>query len=184
VLDGQVNPVGEALSDADRAAGYVLSCIAHPIGDVTLQSGGSGPGGVGGAAHAGTRSLVRLGAFVGVSALLMTSWNLTNHRPTSWAQASAASSTSGTTVTTGSTASLSATAGAPGAAQATATPGTPGATTSPTSAPTGSNPQPTAKPQPGVTPPPAATPQPGATPQPTAKPKPTPVATATPSKPA
>ncbi|HEX8996587.1 MAG TPA: 2Fe-2S iron-sulfur cluster-binding protein [Ktedonobacterales bacterium] len=91
VLAGQVNPIGEALSEPDRAEGYVLSCIAHPIGDVTLQFPGAVRGAVGaGASPSGMKALVRLGAFVGVGALLMTSWNLTNHRPASWAQASAA----------------------------------------------------------------------------------------------
>ncbi|HEX8732288.1 MAG TPA: 2Fe-2S iron-sulfur cluster-binding protein [Ktedonobacterales bacterium] len=104
VLAGQVNPVGEALSEADRAEGYVLSCIAHPIGDVTLQSGGGSGGaavGAGHAGHAGARALVRLGAFVGVSALLFASWNMTNHRPTSWAAAApvVASPTVGPTAT-------------------------------------------------------------------------------------
>ncbi len=90
VLSGQVNPVGEALSDRDRADGYVLSCIAHPIGDVTLQAAGAGPGGAGamvGAGNTGAKALVRLGAFVGVSALVFASWNMTDHRPASWANA-------------------------------------------------------------------------------------------------
>jgi ferredoxin-NADP reductase len=46
VLSGQVDPVGEALSDTERSAGYVLSCLARPIGEVTLASGGRPPAGV------------------------------------------------------------------------------------------------------------------------------------------
>lgn len=161
VLSGQVNPVGEALADAERSEGYVLSCIAHPIGDVTLQMGaaargGAGVGGAGG--HAGARALVRLGTAVGVSALLLTTWNLTDHRPASWAQAQ--SSVNGSTG---------------------------GGAASPTTSPTPST-QPAATAQPTATPKPAASssssnPAPPP-PPPTATPKPAPVATATPSPPA
>ena len=45
VLDGEVEPVGETLSRSERDEGYVLSCIAQPIGDVTLASGGRPPAG-------------------------------------------------------------------------------------------------------------------------------------------
>ncbi len=174
VLSGQVDPVGEALSDGDRAAGYVLSCIARPIGDVTLQSGGVAPAGAGGgrsggalvgAGNAGARALVRLGTVVGVSALLVTAWNLTDHQPASWAQASAASAvtTGSTTATPGAAASRTGTPQSP--AKATATPASwhgSGATTPP---------PPTAMPSSaGSAPPPA--------PAPTATPKPQPTATA------
>jgi ferredoxin-NADP reductase len=40
VLSGQVSPIGEALTPTEKRAGYVLSCIARPQGDVTLASGG------------------------------------------------------------------------------------------------------------------------------------------------
>ncbi|HZC05644.1 MAG TPA: 2Fe-2S iron-sulfur cluster-binding protein [Ktedonobacterales bacterium] len=166
VLAGQVNPVGEALSDADRAEGYVLSCIAHPIGDVTLQSGGAA-GGMGRSAsggHAGARALVRLGAVVGVSALLFTTWNLTDHRPASWAQAQSSvsgSSGSGASPIVSPTASTQPSA----TAQPTATP-------KPTTSSSSSNPAPA----------PTATPKPAA-PAPIAAPKPTPTCIGTPSKP-
>jgi len=160
VLSGQVNPVGEALSDRDRADGYVLSCIAHPIGDVTLESAGSGPVGAGAAAgvgHAGAKALVRLGAFVGVSALLLTSWNLTNHRPTSWAAAASPAPT---------------TTKAPAAAAAKA----PAATKAPVAHPTATPPSSSSSSAPPAAAP-TATPRPA--PAPTATPKPVPVATAT-----
>ena len=154
VLAGQVNPVGESLSAADRADGYVLSCIAHPIGDVTLQSGGAAPGKAGavaaGAAHAGTKALVRLGAFVGVGALLFTSWNLTNHRPSSWPPvASAAAAGTGKNATTTPTTTAQPTA------QPTATP----KPQNTSSAPAASNP-------PAAAPPPAPAPVATATPSP------------------
>ena len=163
VMSGQVDPVGEALSESDRAAGYVLSCIARPIGDVTLASGGAAPRGAGRATgvpagaggHAGARALVRLGAFVGVSALLLASWNLTNHRPSSWGAASAAGAkNSGASATSGPRAT--------GTVQAGARPTTTPAPPPPTATPASSA---------GAAPPPP--------PQPTATPKPAPVATAT-----
>jgi ferredoxin-NADP reductase len=45
VCDGEVDVKGEALSDSDHQAGYVLSCVAHPLGAVTLESGGTPPKG-------------------------------------------------------------------------------------------------------------------------------------------
>lgn len=178
VLSGQVNPVGEALSPSERAEGYVLSCIAHPIGDVTIESGGAPPKGVArvagaapvGASQAGAKALVRLGAFVGMGALLFTSWNLTDHRPASWAEASAFSST------TGSGATPAATTGATAAPTATAAP-KPTATPKPQSSSSSSSSS-SAPPPPA----PTATPKPAA-PAPTATPKPVSTCVATPSQP-
>lgn len=155
VLAGQVNPVGEALSDADRAEGYVLSCIAHPIGDVTLQSGGAGAGAAAaGAGHAGAKALVRLGAFVGISALLFASWNMTDHRPASWVAAAAPAVAS---PTTGASATPTTHTSTGGSTSAHLTP-----TTAPSKSSAGGG---------------APSPAPTATP----KPKPKPAATATPS---
>lgn len=171
MLAGQVDPVGEALSDAERDEGYVLSCIARPIGDVTIASGGRPPAGVsrrpGAASKAATatrgatRTLVRASALAGVGAIVLGSWNLTNHRPPSWGTASAAP-------------------------QPTVTPTT--ATSSPSPAPTaahtptgGTGAKPTATPQQVQ-----AKPTPTAVtiaPTPTPTPKPAPTCVSTPSKP-
>lgn len=44
LLAGRVGgPNGEGLTPQERAAGYVLSCVAHPLGDVTLASAGTAP---------------------------------------------------------------------------------------------------------------------------------------------
>ncbi len=182
VLEGQVDPVGEALSAADRAAGYVLSCIARPIGDVKLASGGRPPKGAprvaavaGGAAiaAAGRSSAVlavRAGTLVGMGALLLGTWNLTNHRPSSWGTVTAAP------VTTQQV------SGKPGTAAT-----TPGATTTTTTGKSSTTPtRPPAAPTSttasggGGAPPPAPTATP--TPKPTTAPAPTPttcVATST-----
>lgn len=92
VTAGQVSPVGEALSAAERRAGYVLSCIAMPQGDVTIASGGRAPvGGAAGQAVPGAalntrRTAVmrtRFTALLAVGGLVFGSWMLTNHKPAS-----------------------------------------------------------------------------------------------------
>jgi ring-1,2-phenylacetyl-CoA epoxidase subunit PaaE len=109
VLSGQVDPVGEALTARERTEGYVLSCIARPIGDVTLASGGRAPAGgarngvaavAGAASRASTTMTVRMSALVGVGALLMGSWQMTNHRPASWGASAAPAPTQPAVVST------------------------------------------------------------------------------------
>lgn len=151
VRSGQVNPVGEALSDADRSDGYVLSCIAHPIGDVTVEMGGAAaavPGAAqqGVVGHSQAKVLVRLGAVVGVGALLYTSWNLTDHRPSTWAQ---------TSVSAVSPNSRPASGAAPSASPQPPAPA-PTATSAPRSVTSAPQPPATPKPQPVAT----ATPSP------------------------
>jgi ferredoxin-NADP reductase len=103
---GQVDPVGEALSSAERKDGYVLGCLAHPIGDVTIVSGGRPPAGVSrvpgfmpaaGSSSSGrtlvATSFTRVATLVSASALLLGAWNLTNHRPLAWMVAAAANNT-------------------------------------------------------------------------------------------
>jgi ferredoxin-NADP reductase len=43
LLGGRVHPVGAALSPAERQAGYVLGCVARPVGDVVIASAGQPP---------------------------------------------------------------------------------------------------------------------------------------------
>jgi ferredoxin-NADP reductase len=188
VLDGQVAPVGEALSAAERRAGYVLSCIAKPLGDVTLASGGRPPaGGVRGvpdgapipaAAYSRhtTVNRARWAAVFAVGGILFGTWNLTNHMPPSLLAHAAppGAPTSAPTAPGQTPAGQTPTTGT----KPTTTP-TPKPGTTPTPKP-GTPPTPTPKPPPGVTPtprPPAPTP----TPKPPPKPTPTPTATSTPS---
>jgi ferredoxin-NADP reductase len=89
VVEGQAEPAGDMLSEAERSAGYVLSCIARPIGEVALASGGRPPAGVQCIAvprltRAGAITLTRFASIVGLSALVFGVWQLTNHRPASW----------------------------------------------------------------------------------------------------
>jgi ferredoxin-NADP reductase len=171
VSEGQVEPVGEALSDADRQAGYVLSCIAHPIGAVTLESGGTPPKGVpivasvagGAGSGSSSKSAVRVAAVASAAALLLASWNLTDHRPLSWgapaAQSAQPTPSAGSSPSAQSTTSAAATTAATGGGQP-----APTATKAPTGG--GGAPAPTAAPKPA----------------PTATPKPVCTSTATPGK--
>lgn len=186
VLEGQVDPVGEVLSESERQAGYVLSCIARPIGDVTLASGGRPPAGVArrelaaSVGMAGTpRGRVvgglRVAALVGASALVIGAWNLTDHRPASWDVARAAALPTPTLVAspTAGGKGASPTAGSSGSATATPGQGQPTPTVgqgAPTPTVGQGQPAPTATPKPAPTATPAA-------------PKPTPTCTSTPSKP-
>jgi len=174
VLAGQVSPVGEALSAAERRAGYVLSCIAQPVGDVTLAAGGRPPAGgvrnapgnapAPAAARASSRrdavNRVRWAAVFAIGGILFGTWNLTNHMPPSLLAHAA---------------SPGAPTSAPIVQGQTPTGTTPTPTTGTT--PTPGQAQPT--PRPGTTPTPGQA-QPTPTPRPPA-PTPTPKATSTPS---
>lgn len=102
LLAGQVTPAGDALTPAERRAGYVLSCVAQPLGEVTLASGGRPPARVAGrgARSRGAYSKrrhglgwLRAGAVVGVLGLLIGFWNLTTN-PTLTSSASTSTSSS------------------------------------------------------------------------------------------
>jgi ferredoxin len=86
LLSGRAEPAGEALSARARGAGYVLACVAQPMGDVTIASGGEPPreGVMAGARSGparGARWRVRLAALVAVVALMAGCWSLTDHPP-------------------------------------------------------------------------------------------------------
>lgn len=176
ILEGEVDQAGEILSPSEKANGFVLTCIAHPMGQVTLVSGGRPPAGTarrmvagGSGGRSGGKVMgIRLATLVGVSALLFGAWTLTNHQPDSWAAASAAS-TPATQQTTPGTVPASVSPGAQATATGAPTPRSGGGNGG------GGGVIPTATPSGGGSggPPPQAT----ATP----KPKPAPTATSTPS---
>jgi ferredoxin len=183
MLEGEVDQPGEILSPAEKANGYVLSCIAHPKGQVTLASGGRAPAGtvrrkvtgIGGGRSRSSVTGVRVAALVGMSALLVGSWSLTNHQPGSWAAAAAAANPQPTAPADISPGAVSPTAGGTtptAAGKATPTTGgnggnggggagggaAPTATTGGSSGGTGgSSPTATPKPQPTATPKPQPT---------------------------
>lgn len=108
MLEGEVDNQGEILSPGEKAEGYVLSCIAHPLGQVTLASGGRPPAGtvrrkvagVSGGRSPFSVTGVRVATLVGASVMLAGAWSLTNHYPNSWA-ASAAPAAQQSTPATG-----------------------------------------------------------------------------------
>ncbi len=162
LLAGRVEQSGAvALTPAEKSAGFILSCVAHPRSDITLLSGGRPPSRrflV--LPRAVPRTLVRAGSTLAVAALLLGTWQLTNHRP--------AGSAAGVTAAPPATATPVSGAGSPPTAIPTDTP-------FPTETPTpvfGGNPGPTAT----DTPAPVATDTPAPSPTDT----PTPVATDTP----
>jgi ferredoxin-NADP reductase len=165
MVSGEVDVAGEMLSATERAAGYVLSCIAHPLGEVTLASGGRPPAGVarvsrvaGDARPRGAVAATRLVALAGASALALGAWGLTNHRPASWPPVIAAVQAPHASLTAAPSASVppGATATHPAAAPTSTT--VPGG---PTATPQGpSQPTPTATPRPRPTPTATSTPSP------------------------
>jgi ferredoxin-NADP reductase len=182
LLSGNVDQrSGTALTPGERAAGYILSCIARPQGDITIAAGGQPPTHgelvAAGVAPRLSRSMttmaLRVSTVLTAGGLLLGAWQLTNHRPFSWqahAQAPAPTATNvpgGTSTQTTSPHATPTIVGGP-----TATPTVFGA---PTATPTVVG-APTATPKPGGNPSPTATPiaHPTATPPP-------PTATATPS---
>ena len=97
LVAGRVAPVGDSLTPAERNAGYVLSCVAVPQGDIALQDGGRPPtsgaarGGISPAtARSASKSLVRLASIAAFGVVLLGTWPLTNHRPLSWGDPPAA----------------------------------------------------------------------------------------------
>ncbi len=98
-----------ALTPAEKSGGMILSCVAHPLGDITLLSGGRATARgravspVAAISRVTARNLVRAACVTAVGTLVFGVWNLTDHRPASW-DASAAAAPTTTTTGGGSTA--------------------------------------------------------------------------------
>ncbi len=166
VLSGRAQPAGgNVLTQGEQSAGYVLSCIAVPQGNLTLADGGLPPiagmrprvwtGG-----QAISKMFVRGACLTAMGGLLLGTWGLTDHRPVSWGtvQNSTPVGTPRPTPTTGS--------------------GNSGFNDNPTATPINS--QPTVAPTPPDSQP-TDTPVPQPTVAPPPPPPPTPVATTSPS---
>lgn len=122
LLHGRVqNPDGEALTPAERAAGFVESCVAQPLGDVTIALGDvAAPAGVhsvtratptasrAAGAHAlasrgATRRKARWTLAVASVALFGAVWNLTDHKlPTTTTTSGSSGSSSSSNATNSS----------------------------------------------------------------------------------
>jgi ferredoxin-NADP reductase len=103
LLSGRVDLAGEALSSTERRAGYVLGCVARPLGDVTIASGGQppargfAPAAAGGSAFARRQAAVkrvRMFTLVGVLTLLLGTWTLISTKAFSSQVAATSSSSS------------------------------------------------------------------------------------------
>jgi ferredoxin-NADP reductase len=102
LLSGQVrNGYGSGLTPEERAAGYVLSCVASPVGDIGLASAGRRVAAYSDTAdrrvtlrRANAKRKLRLGLVAAAIGLFVTAWGLTNHSPANQASASPASTTS------------------------------------------------------------------------------------------
>lgn len=94
LLAGRVATDGadaDGLTAEERAAGYVLTCVARPLGNVTLATGGRAPRGAAVARNAGAdrgvasrvagKTALRVGMVAASLALFAGAWNLTNSSP-------------------------------------------------------------------------------------------------------
>ncbi len=105
LLSGSVEPSeGAGLTPEERAAGYVLSCISKPVGDISLAGAGRPVARY--AATAGSqvalrrkkaKMRLRIGLVAASVGLFLTAWSFTNHSPSSQAAGSSSSSSSSTT---------------------------------------------------------------------------------------
>ncbi len=88
LLAGRVSQAGDALSARERAQGYVLSCVAQPVGDVTLASAGSAAVAVGAGTATGaprqpaarrvSRRVLRWTLAAAAVALFVQTWTVTS----------------------------------------------------------------------------------------------------------
>jgi ferredoxin-NADP reductase len=100
LLSGQVHPGdGNGLTAAERGAGYVLSCVARPGGDIVLASAGLSVAGYANSApgriallRKRARQRLRIALVAATVGLFITAWGFTNHVP--GAQSSSSNSSS------------------------------------------------------------------------------------------
>ncbi len=80
LLAGSVRDPGAGLTPQERAAGYVLACVAEPAGDVTLASAGGSDTGAGAGRQPAVRTL-RLALAASAAGLFIGVAQLTGSRP-------------------------------------------------------------------------------------------------------
>jgi ferredoxin len=106
LLAGRVSQAGDALSARERAQGYVLSCVAQPLGDVTLASAGSAAVAVGAGTATGSprqpaarrvsRRVLRWTLAAAAVALFVQTWTVTSQTQSAQAAGSDSSQPSNT----------------------------------------------------------------------------------------
>ncbi|PWT70263.1 MAG: hypothetical protein C5B60_12375 [Chloroflexi bacterium] len=102
LLSGRVqNGYGAGLTPEERAAGYVLSCVASPVGEIALAGAGRRVAAYSDTSdnrvslrRANSRRKLRLGLVAATLGLFATAWGFTNHFPANQANASPADTTS------------------------------------------------------------------------------------------
>jgi 3-ketosteroid 9alpha-monooxygenase subunit B len=96
---------GGPLTGHERSSGYVLACVAQPVGDVTLASG-SGKGARTAIAargrHAGGKTALRVALVAATATVFFNVWGMTNHSVSASSASSSSSSSSGTFDSSGS----------------------------------------------------------------------------------
>lgn len=146
VCDGE----GEngALTNAERSKGYVLSCVAQPLGDVTLASAGElvaaprrasagrpaiaasrAPAGSR-ASRGGLRKALRMGLVAASLGLFASVWGLTNHYQPTSSSSTISGSTSSSGTSSSNNSSTSSSSSANGSSSITTQPGSSSASTS------------------------------------------------------
>ncbi len=98
---------GGPLTGRERSSGYVLSCVAQPLGDVTLASAGGKGGRAPIAArerHSGGKTALRVALVAATATVFFNVWGMTNH---SVSASSASSSTSSSTSSSSSSSNTS-----------------------------------------------------------------------------
>lgn len=100
VLAGQTRGPSDALTPAERAGGYVLSCVAEPVGDVTLAPHGIAfnPGVTGESSRARRKlatKRLRWAAVAAAVALFITTWRATQQANASGASNNGSGNTNG-----------------------------------------------------------------------------------------
>ncbi|MGO8946616.1 MAG: 2Fe-2S iron-sulfur cluster-binding protein [Ktedonobacterales bacterium] len=105
LLSGKVeHGAGAGLTSGERAAGYVLSCVAVPAGDIALASAGQpvarrvgNEGSQVALRRKNAKKKLRLGLVAATIGLFFTAWSFTNHSPGSQASSSSSSNTTSPT---------------------------------------------------------------------------------------
>jgi ferredoxin-NADP reductase len=102
LLSGRVrNGDGSGLTAQERSAGYVLSCVASPVGDIELASAGRRVARYSGMGdnrvslrRTNAKKKLRLGLIAATIGLFVTAWGFTDHSPATQASASPSNTTS------------------------------------------------------------------------------------------
>jgi len=105
LMSGAVKNAGDGLTPHERAAGYVLACVAEPAGDISVAGVPQSPDAIlassrVAAGRSSARRSLRVGAAAAALTLFASMWTFTNHSPTA-AASSTVTTPSSSSVTSG-----------------------------------------------------------------------------------